>query len=601
MIFVAVKRWGVPVTKIDNKGVQQIAETISDVLLLDVTIVDSDLIRVAGTGSYKNRIGERLPPGSGYEFSIKSRQATTINKPGKNQICYSCTKKSECQEKAHMLSPINLNGQVIAIIGITAFTESQKQDLTYAEEKYRSFIKKMSELLADSFSNEQIILEKTKAYAQVSAIVNSVYEGILAVDDYNEVIACNDAVRDLLDIRGDIIGQNVENVVPELPFEGVITTGTSKLGHEQYFSKVGIHCLVNMKPIKMNNKVVGAVATVRDTKEIEKLAFRVSGNTAGFSFNAIISKNNNIKELKEKAKKVSQTDSTVLIRGESGTGKELYARAIHSASPRWKGPFVPVHCGAIPETLLESELFGYESGAFTGAKKGGKIGKFELAEGGTIFLDEIGDMPIHLQTKLLRVMQDGTFERIGSPETIKIDVRVLAATHQPLEEFIEKNKFRRDLFYRLNVVPLFIPALRERREDISLLLNHFLNKYANKLKREQPALSRELMSFLEQYSWPGNVRELENVAEYFININEKGYLDLGDLPKNMKDKLLETQDYQKNVGDDEILPLEELEKRSFEKAVKIYGISEQGKQLMAGKLGVSRATVYRKLKKYGLI
>lgn len=588
---------------ITNKGVQQIAETLSDVLKLDVTVVDSNLVRIAGTNSYKDRIGETLPSGSGYEYAINNKSDTIISTPGDDPVCQQCNYKYNCSEKAHMLSPIKLNGEVIAIIGITAFTENQKFQLMHAEEKYLSFISKMSELLADRFSHEQIIREKSDAYAQISAIVNSVYEGVLAVDGNENITACNDAVKELLGIEigreKEPIGTKVSEIVPELPFSEVISSGQSKVGYEQYFTSTGVYCLVNIKPVKIASRVVGAVATFRDKREIQKLAFRVIGNTSGFSFDSIISNNDKIAELKEKARKISQTDSTVLIRGESGTGKELYARSIHSASPRWRAPFVPVHCGAIPESLLESELFGYEAGAFTGAKKSGKMGKFEYADQGTIFLDEIGDMPMHLQTKLLRVLQDGTFERVGGYKTVKANVRVLAATHRPLEEYIKENKFRRDLFYRLNVVPLYIPPLRKRREDIELLLNNFIEKYASKINTDKPVLSQELLDYLKNYSWPGNVRELENVAEYFLNVTDKKELDIDDLPHNMRE--VGDQYQEGKIDSDLLMPLTELEQKSFATAVNFYGTTEQGKQKIAEQLGVSRATVYRKLKKYNLL
>jgi transcriptional regulator with PAS, ATPase and Fis domain len=287
-------------------------------------------------------------------------------------------------------------------------------------------------------------------------------------------------------------------------------------------------------------------------------------------------------------------NSTVLITGESGTGKEMFAKAIHYSGSRSKGPFVSVNCGAIPENLLESELFGYEKGAFTGANERGKAGKFELANGGAIFLDEIGDMPLHLQVKLLHVLQNMRFERVGGNKTIIVDVRVIAATNRDLEEMIRCGEFREDLYYRLNVIPLQTPPLRGRREDIRLLMEHFLAKYNAFMNKQITGFTEQAKEVYENYDWPGNVRELENAVEYGVNMAYGDLIDLDALPA----RLLRDEDGRTQLRDSE-LPLSQ-QLRSYEKELiagklRKYGAAGRGKGAVAKELGISRATLYRKL------
>ena len=295
-------------------------------------------------------------------------------------------------------------------------------------------------------------------------------------------------------------------------------------------------------------------------------------------------------ELKENILKVADSISTVLITGESGTGKEMVATAIWKNSDRRDKQFVAINCAAIPESLLESELFGYVKGAFTGADPKGKIGKFELANNGVIFLDEIGDMPLYLQSKLLRVIQDKKITRIGSNQIIPLDVRIIAATNKDLKKMIRENQFREDLYYRLNVIPIEIPPLRERKADIVELTEHFIEHYRKMFGKNFNYIDDRAMKTLIEYPWPGNVRELENVVEYMVNMMEDGIIDMNTLPKNIFDPLdLIIPD--KNL----IKPLEALEREEIQKAIKLFGDTTRGKEQAAKSLGIGIATLYRKL------
>lgn len=303
-----------------------------------------------------------------------------------------------------------------------------------------------------------------------------------------------------------------------------------------------------------------------------------------------------IRELKRDIKKISNSMSTVLITGESGTGKEMFARAIHNEGTRQGGPFVAINCGAIPYELLESELFGYVKGAFTGASPGGRMGKFELANGGTIFLDEIGDMPISLQVKLLRVLQEKKIVRIGANRPVDIDARVIASTNRDISDLIEQNKFRQDLYYRLNVIPFNIPPLRERIEDIETLVSYFVEKYSAILHKSISYIDQNVFDIFKGYSWPGNVRELENTIEFMMNMmDDGGRFDTALIPKNM-------QHESKNTSNNsfEIQNLKDLEKNEIVKALNIYGRSTNGKITASQKLGIGIATLYRKMEEYHL-
>lgn len=307
----------------------------------------------------------------------------------------------------------------------------------------------------------------------------------------------------------------------------------------------------------------------------------------------ILGESKKIISVKREIIKIAQSNSTVLIRGESGTGKELVARAIHMGSSRADGHFVAINCAAIPENLLESELFGYEKGAFTGADSKGRIGKIELANDGTLFLDEIGDMPLNLQAKLLRVLQDREIYKIGLNNSIPVNIRVIAATNKNLEEMISAKTFREDLYYRLNVIPINIPPLRERKTDIKLLASFFIDKYSKILGKAVSKVENTVWHYMENYRWPGNVRELENTIEYVINmIDENGIIDPNWLPVKIIDGATN--------GKEEEIAIDEMERRMIEKTLKVYGNSLKAKKEIAARLGIGIATLYRKIKKYGL-
>lgn len=322
-----------------------------------------------------------------------------------------------------------------------------------------------------------------------------------------------------------------------------------------------------------------------------------------YSFENIIGKSNEIKKVIEESRKIANSNSNLLITGESGTGKEFFARAIHNSSSRKDYPFIPVNCGAIPRDLIESELFGYECGAFTGANKQGQIGKFELANGGTIFLDEIGEMPLNMQVSLLRVLQDKCVTRIGSKKCNRVDVRIIAATNKDLKKAVQDGKFRRDLYYRLNAFNIHLPPLKERIGDIPIFLDYLLKKKGSELNKPIPKMSAKLFQKVISYCWPGNIRELENFVENFVALDGISTYDINFdechcmTHDNLGNKITFEKDTGKikKVEKEEVLPLVELEKREIRKALKVY---EGNMTKVASALGISRNALYNKIKRY---
>lgn len=327
--------------------------------------------------------------------------------------------------------------------------------------------------------------------------------------------------------------------------------------------------------------------------QYRKLGEKLSNGKAIYTFDKIIGRNAEFLKIMEYAKKISDSKSTILITGESGTGKEVFAQAIHNYSSRKDNFFVAVNCGAIPVNLIESELLGYEDGAFTGAKKGGNAGKFEIADGGTIFLDEIGEMSLDMQVRLLRVIEEGVINRIGSARPSPVNVRIIAATNKDLDEEVRTGNFRKDLFYRLNVLPIHLPPLRERQEDIDLLLDYYMNKISKKLGKKKIYLNNNLLDKFLHYEWPGNIRELENIVELIVNTEEVSM----DVIYRMRPHIIIGDHLSKDNTAIEDMKLENVEKNHIIKVLKNFRCNIS---LSAKAMGIGRNTLYRKMEKYNI-
>lgn len=431
---------------------------------------------------------------------------------------------------------------------------------------------------------------------QLKAILASTSDGIIAVDYQARFTQCNPAAEKILHLSADsLLGRHVTDVFPvSMALLDTVKHGTVYNNKEIILEQTGSHYLTSGRPIiDHSGRIMGAVATLKDISDVRELVHSVTGQLP-FTFEEISFASKPMQQVIALAKAYARGDSTVLIRGETGTGKELLARALHAASPRSQKSFVPINCAAIPDTLLESELFGYEEGSFTGAARGGKQGLFELADNGTIFLDEIGEISSHLQAKLLRVLQDKKVRRVGSTRENPVNVRILAATNRNLEEMIVKGSFREDLYYRLNVIPLFLPPLRERKEDIPLLAEVFLQRFAVKLQKKATAISEAAHRKLADYNWPGNIRELENVIERAVNIID-GSVILAEHIILYQDQAAKTDKAaQGRLTLAEIL--DQTEREILEAALEKHPTSRQ----LGAALGLSHTAILKKLHKYGL-
>ncbi|GFN36840.1 sigma 54-interacting transcriptional regulator [Tepidimicrobium xylanilyticum] len=453
------------------------------------------------------------------------------------------------------------------------------------------------------------LLEEKMSLDMIEDLLEHVYEGFALVDNEGKIVKWN--YEDLLGIKEeDAIGKHVTEVIENTRLHIVVKTGEKEIRDIQRIQ--GYDMVANRVPIIRGGKIIGAVGAVlfKDASDIRQMAKELIElenkineykgeierlQDSRYTFNSIITRNPKMEYLKKLGRTAAQSNSTVLILGESGTGKELFAQAIHKASYRKFGPFIPINCAAIPRELLESELFGYEAGAFTGARREGKPGKFELANGGTIFLDEIGDMPLDMQVKLLRVLEEKEYERVGGNKKITLDARIIAATNEKIEEAVEKGKFREDLYYRLNVINIDIPPLRDRKEDIPLLCEHLIEYLSKELNMGKKVIEKETMDILMEYHWPGNVRELRNVLERAITISTQEII----LPHHLPDRLLKNKI--EVVGKDRMYPLKDVVAKAEKDAIICAIRKAKGNKTLAAEiLGIHRTALYRKMEKYDL-
>ena len=409
----------------------------------------------------------------------------------------------------------------------------------------------LSILDIDSNTSEKIILEyslkipnlwkgvnytlenKRILSSQWRILLDELSEGVMIVDDKNKVTLLNDAFKNIIKIKKiEFEGIYLSKLKSYNPSLGILNNKSEI--EDELFIYNDNKLIITIKKVSFNNSYYGKIILIKKYKDVVEVQQKIHKEIIGkgyyskYTFESIVCDNDKVKELKNISKKIADSNNSILISGDSGTGKELFAGSIHNYSIRKNKPFVAVNCASIPENLLESELFGYEEGSFTGAKKGGKIGLFESANGGTLFLDEIGELPLSLQGRLLRVLQEKEIMRVGGDSIIKLDTRVIAATNKNLFEMVDKGNFRKDLFFRLNVFNLEIPSLKERREDIKLLINFYLKNLQKKV-----SLTVSFQAFAEYYTWPGNVRELFNVLEYMSTISED-VLYIPNLPSYLK-------------------------------------------------------------------
>ncbi len=565
---------------------------------IDVEVVDADLKRIAGTGVYADSVGQSLATaGQIYGHALATGEPVFMTNSGHSELCEGCPSRGNCQEKLTFCAPIMTEGQVLGVLGLVCFTDEHRDHVLAHYDTYTYFVEQIAALISSRLG-ERARLNKARQFNEVMVQVLDMNDrGIIVFDNLGRPFHINARARTELglaegDPPADLEAHTTGERFSEFDEFVVVVDGRRSL-------VVGRrHLLGGLDPDFSSILIFNTLTRFKD---------QISGFTAetsvGPGLDTLVGASSRMKLLKSQIKQVAGSTSTVLITGESGTGKELVARAIHAESDRRDKPFIGLNCGAIPETLLESELFGYARGAFSGANPKGRIGKFELANHGVIFLDEIGTLPLYLQVKLLRVLQERQLTRLGSNVLLDIDVRVIAATNADLVKSIEQGMFREDLYYRLNVIPLELPPLRERLDDLSPLVNHFLAKYARLFGKEVGAVNEEVLSALAAYDWPGNVRELENVIEYAVNMMpERGYLSAEVLPAKVTagTKRPPGLKLEESAGEGLVEPLSKLERRAIERALTIFGQDSKAKAKAAKALGIGVATLYRKIKEHRL-
>lgn len=562
-----------------KKDIAVYVEAISKVINADVEVMTKDLIRIAGTGILKEKVGLSMENDShSYKNAMKTGKLSIISNPRNDILCQDCPSRNTCKETLDVSTPIFFNSEIVGVIGLICFTEEQRESFLMKKESYISFLEQISRSISSRIyqENEKLIAENNSEL--LLNIIDRIPDAILITNENNKVEMINKAGLKIF-----------KNINPTSKVE--VSNHTSVSDKKEFslkYNDKSLEVIGDIVEFSNNIKNLKNLYIFQDSGKFRTYLQQINNN---FSKNFIFS-SPEMRMIYSKVHKVAKTTTTVFITGESGTGKEIIANMIHSNSDRSDKPFIAINCGAIPESLIESEFFGYVKGAFTGANPNGKMGFFEQADGGTIFLDEIGDMPLSLQVKLLRVLQEKKVSPIGSTKSKAIDIRVIAATNKDPEELVKENKFRDDLYYRLNVFPIDIPPLRDRKKDIEDLANFFINKYSQMFNIQGVELSSEVIDFFQSYSWPGNIRELKNICEYIVNVIDERERII--LLKHLPQKLFKPLLLRENKT------LAELEKEAIENLIKKYGTSSKGKEKIAKVLDIGIATLYRKFKLYNL-
>ncbi|EMV2416388.1 sigma-54-dependent transcriptional regulator [Escherichia coli] len=574
--------------------IQHFARMLASVLQLEVEIVDENLCRVAGTGAYGKFLGRQLSGNSRLlRHVLETKTEKVVTQSRFDPLCEGCDSKENCREKAFLGTPVILQDRCVGVISLIAVTHEQQEHISDNLREFSDYVRHIStifvsKLLEDQGPGDNI----SKIFA---TMIDNMDQGVLVVDDDNRVQFVNQtALKTLGVVQNNIIGKPIR--FRPLTFESNFTHG-----HMQHIvswddkSELIIGQLHNIQGRQLflmafhQSHTSFSVANAPDEPHIEQL----------------VGECRVMRQLKRLISRIAPSPSSVMVVGESGTGKEVVARAIHKLSGRRNKPFIAINCAAIPEQLLESELFGYVKGAFTGASANGKTGLIQAANTGTLFLDEIGDMPLMLQAKLLRAIEAREILPIGASSPIQVDIRIISATNQNLAQFIAEGKFREDLFYRLNVIPITLPPLRERQEDIELLVHYFLHLHTRRLGSVYPGIAPDVVEILRKHRWPGNLRELSNLMEYLVNVVPSGeVIDSTLLPPNLlnngtteQSDVTEVSEAHLALDDAGGTALEEMEKQMIREALSRHNSKKQ----VADELGIGIATLYRKIKKYELL
>ena len=555
---------------------------------LQLGIVGKDGVAVVGTGDYRNKVGSSRPRGCHLTRPMEKERVALIEEPGFDDECASCENRHRCAYSVILTAPIFTSGQHAGNLGLLAQDPELRERILNNPDQWVEYLGELS----SAFSNYSHLISVLQLRSMTDAALNQVFhvknhQGLIVADNDQGILRLNDTAKQILHLSGqEELTRQLSSVLPEEAL-GRLFSGDSHDSatllrlQDRHFrlSRLDSACLGPGEGVAL---VIDELSSLSHSPPFgQKLEPPALGRIIGTS--------PAVREVKEVVGRVARHPFPVLIQGESGTGKELVAKAIHELSPRRDKRLVAVNCSAIPDTLFESELFGYERGAFTGAAPNGKKGYLELAQGGTLFLDELGELSLANQAKLLRVLEEKEFYRLGGQQLVACDVRVVAATNAPLSEMVAQRTFREDLYYRLNVVRIFLPPLRERQEDILPLVSHFLSLHDSE---RAWTLEPQVRETLIHYSWPGNIRELRNTVDYMAALAGDGPLTAECLPACFQN-IPEEENTLSPGG-------RRPDAKACLEALEAFGRTTQGKRLVAARLGVSLATFYRLLKRYGL-
>ncbi len=564
--------------------IHRLIQMLAKVIHADVELVDAKLTRIAGTGIYENDIGFKRPSSRLLNYIIETREAKVLPESSDDPRY----EHEQSPETAFIGVPILAEQQCLGVICLTANSEPTQQLLLHSAALFCEYVQHIAQLIVAKLtetSNQPIGLEKV-----FINLIDNMDQGVLVLGEDNSIIYANEPALFTLQLtRTDLTR---------------LTISIRCLAH----GGTSMECQQHILAIEDREALLVGQFYNDASHKLFLMSFyqphipEISYESNSV-FGEVIGESEQMRRIKTLMSRIAPSPSSVLINGESGTGKEVIANAIHKLSKRTQHPFIAINCAAIPDQLLESELFGYTKGAFTGASSKGRVGLIQAADKGTLFLDEIGDMSLQLQAKLLRVLESREVMPVGSNTVVPVDIRIISATNRNFAELIKRNEFREDLYYRLNVIPIFLPTLNERTGDIHLLVNYFMDIHTQRLGVAYPGMTQETLDCLNIYPWPGNVRELSNLVEYLINIVPEGDQITADLlpPQfehldNHRPPLADRTSLEMPTQLTSKMSLEMMEKQQIEDAINRLN----SRQAVADELGIGIATLYRKIKKYGL-
>jgi len=572
-----------------RNNLQQIITSLSSAMDIDIAVFDNSCQLILHTPSYLRHKGRTVHTPSLEEVMQEGKMI--VNEPGRMPSCRGCRFKDNCPATIEILNCIKVNRYTFGVVALTSFTQEGQARISANPAVYWSLSQEIASLVGSVALATQGGGKSRFHYLDemLLAAIQFTTDPLIALDHNGHITHYNEPALALFSFC-NLSTTSLKQILPPAILTSVLN---GEATDDRSVNTSHFNGQLTVSPVHLEGVFAGAILTIRQAvshHQPSALAGR-STEPGKAALDQIVGCSQPVLALKADLLRFSPAPSPLLITGETGTGKELVALAVHANSPRRNGPFVAVNCASIPETLFESELFGYMEGAFTGAKKGGKAGRFQMAQGGTLFLDEIGEMPAALQAKMLRVLQHYVIEPVGSTRSVPVDVRIVAATNQVLEDLVAQKLFRADLYYRINVIPLHLAPLRDRREDLPDLCRHFLHHYSRRLQKTPPAFTPETLELLKQHDWPGNIRELENAVEYAVNLTDARQLTIDHLPKRLQD-ILEAKPPALPAIKSKV---QDYEAQTIAGLLDQHGWDQAGKEKTADVLSISLRTLYRKL------